>query len=105
MSIRCAHYGVIAAAWLLSGCSLLSNSAESVWSALSGDDSGTTASRPADDNRGSVIPIPPAAAESNPLPTLNPRPAAASIVRGNLTPTPVTPGFPSGTYVGTKVQA
>jgi hypothetical protein len=105
MSIRCSHYGVIAAAWLLAGCSFLSNSAESVWSALSGDDSGTTASRPADDNRGSVIPIPPAAAESNPLPTLNPRPAAASIVSGNFTATPVTPGSPGGTYVGAKVQA
>jgi hypothetical protein len=105
MFIRRSHVGVMAAAWLLAGCSFLSNTADSVWSTLSGEDSGTTSPRQADSKSGSVIPIPPAASESNPLPTLNPRPAAPPVGTGNFTATPVTPGSATGTYVGAKVQA
>jgi hypothetical protein len=115
MSIRRSHCGVMAAAMLLAGCSFLHNTADSVWSTLSGDDPGTSSSRQADET-GSVIPIPPAAAESNSLSTLNPRPAATAlstgnfaaappIGTGNLTAMPVKPGSPTGTYVGAKVQA
>src|SRR5215469_16315916 len=101
MFIRRSHVGVVAAAWLLAGCSFLSNTADSVWSTLSGEDSGSTASaRQADSKSGSVIPIPPAASESNPLPTLNPRPAAPPVDTGNFAATPGAPGSPTGTYVG-----
>jgi hypothetical protein len=105
MFIRRSHVGVVAAAWLLAGCSFLSNTADSVWSTLSGEDSGTTTPRQADNKSGSVIPIPPAASESNPLPTLNPRPAAPPVGTGNFAAAPVTPGSATGTYVGAKVQA
>jgi len=111
MFIHRSHVGVMAAAWLLAGCSFLSNTADSVWSTLSGEDSGSTASaRQADSKSGSVIPIPPAASESNPLPTLKPRPAAGNLAAapvgaGNLAAAPVTPGSPTGTYVGAKLQA
>lgn len=115
MFSRCLQLGMIAAAWALAGCSFLTNTADYVWSTLSGDDPGTTASRRADETGGSVIPIPPAAAESNSLPTLHPRPtaptlatrnfaAAPPIGTTNFVATPVTPGSPTATYVGAKVQ-
>jgi hypothetical protein len=97
--------GMIAAALVLAGCSFLNSTADSVWSSLSGEDSRTSSSLQADDHRGSVIPIPPAAAESNPLLTLDPRPPAPPRGTGNLAVTPVTSGAPTGTYVGAKVQA
>src|SRR5215467_186378 len=105
MFIRRSHLGVMAAAMLLAGCSFLSNTADSVWSTFSMEDSGTASSWQADNKGGSVIPIPPAAAESNPQPTLNPRPAASSVGTGNSAATPVTPGPSTRTYVGAKVQA
>jgi hypothetical protein len=105
MVIPRSHLGVMAAAMLLAGCSWLNSTADSVWSSLSGDDVSAAASRQADETGGSVIPIPPAVAESNPLPTLNPRPVAPTIGTGNFTATSLTPGSPTGTYVGTKVQA
>ena len=101
---RRSQLGMIAAAWVLAGCSFVSNTANSVWSTLSGDDPGATASDQVDSTGGSVIPIPPAAAESNPPPALNPRPAALAIGTGNFAATPVAPGSPTGTYVGAKVQ-
>ena len=60
--------GMIAAAWVLAGCSFASNT---------------------DDNIGSVTPIDPAVAESNPLRTLNSRPAAPVLNTGNF---PATSG-------------
>jgi hypothetical protein len=91
--------------YVVGGCSFLSHTADSVWSTLSGDDPGTIASRQADEKGGSVFPIPPAASEGNPLPTLNPRPAAPPIGTGNFAATSVTAGSTTGTYVGAKVQA
>jgi hypothetical protein len=105
MFIRRSHFGVMAAALLVAGCSWLGNTADSVWSTLSGEDSSTSSPRQADNKSGSVIPIPPAASESNPQPTLNPRPAAPALGTGNFAATPVTPGSATGTYVGVKVQA
>ena len=105
MFIRRLLFSVMAAALLLAGCSFLSNTADSVWSTLSGEESSTASSRQADNKSGSVIPIPPAASESNPQPTLNPRPQAPPLGTGNFAATPVTPGSASGTYVGVKVQA
>ena len=105
MFIRRSHLGVIAAAMLLAGCSFLSNTADSVWSTFSGEDSGTASSWQADNKGGSVIPIPPAASESNPLATLNPRPTAPPVGTGDFAATPVTGGSSTGTYVGAKVQA
>jgi hypothetical protein len=60
--------GMIAAAWVLAGCSFASNT---------------------DDSIGSVTPIDPAVAESNPLRTLNSRPAAPVLNTGNF---PATSG-------------
>jgi hypothetical protein len=77
----------MAAALLLAGCSWLSNTSDS------------------EDKSGTVIPIAPASSESNPQPTLNPGPAAPPVGTGNLAATPVTPGSPTSTYVGAKVQA
>jgi len=74
---------MIAAAWVLAGCSFASNTTE-----FSGD-SGIGSSQPSDDNVGRVTPIPPAVAESNPLRTLNSRPAAPVLNTGNF---PATSG-------------
>src|SRR6516162_5878562 len=87
MCIRRSHFSVAIAALLLAGCSWLSNTADS------------------EDKSGTVIPIPPASSESNPQPTLNPGLAAAPVGTGNLAAMPVTPGSPTSTYVGAKVQA
>ena len=65
---RRSQLGMIASAWVLAGCSFASNT---------------------DDNIGSVTPIPPAVAESNPLRTLNSRPAAPVLNTGNF---PATSG-------------
>jgi hypothetical protein len=102
MTIRRSHLGVAIAALLLAGCSSTGSPADSVWSALSGEDnsgsSGTSAS-----TGSTVTVIPPSAAESNPQPTLSAAlPAATSPVY--QTPAPVA-GSPTGTYVGAKVQS
>jgi len=108
MFIRRSHFGVVVAALLLSGCSLLDNTADSVWSSLSGEDSDASAKPPSDgdkDNPGStgtVVAIPPSNAESNPQPTLSRQPLAGA---GNYASPPTTPGSPTGTYVGAKVVA
>ena len=68
---RRSQLGMIASAWVLAGCSFASNT---------------------DDNIGSVTPIPPAVAESNPLRTLNSRPAAPVLNAGNFPATFLTPG-------------
>jgi hypothetical protein len=61
----------MAAAMLLAGCSFASNTTE---------------------YSGSVTPIPPAIAESNPLRTLNPRPAAPVLNTGNFPATSIASG-------------
>ena|SRR5215472_15414557 len=65
---RRSQLGMIASAWVLAGCSFAGNT---------------------DDNIGSVTPIPAAVAESNPLRTLNSRPAAPVLNTGNF---PATSG-------------
>lgn len=102
MTIRRSHLGVAIAALLLAGCSSVSSSADSVWSALSGEDN--SGSSGASSSTGSTVTvIPPSTAESNPQPTLSAAlPAANSPVY--QTPAPV-PGSPTGTYVGAKVQS
>ena len=69
--IRCTHLGVMVAVMLLVGCS---------------------SSRSADDESGSVTPIDPAVAESNPLRALNQRPAAPVLNTGNFPGTSLPPG-------------
>jgi hypothetical protein len=69
MCIRRSHSGVMVAVMLLAGCA--------------------SSSRSADGESGRVTPIPPAAAQSNPLQTLNPRPAAPVLNTGNF---PLAPG-------------
>jgi len=53
MVIRRSHFGVMAAAMLLASCSFLSNTADPVWSTLSGEDSV---------RNGSTVPSPPPSA-------------------------------------------
>ncbi len=92
------HLGVVVAALLLSGCSGIGSSGDSVWSTLAGEDA-KSSNAPA--GSASAVTIAPAAAEANPQPTLNPPRTAAN---GNLTAPSATPGSPTGTYVGQKVQ-
>ena len=107
MFIRRSHLGVAIAALLLSGCSYISSTADSVWSSLSGEDSDTssTAAPPPSSGTGggTVVAIPPSPAEANPQPTLGAAPPALGT--GNYAPAPVTPGSPTGTLVGAKVQS
>jgi hypothetical protein len=105
MVIRRSHLGVMVAALLLSGCSFINSTADSVWSSLSGEDSGAKAS--SSNGGGSVVAIPPSPAESNPQPTLNPalNPRPPALGTNSFNATPVTPGSPTGTYVGAKVQS
>lgn len=99
MSIRRSHLGVVVAALLLAGCSY----ADSVWSTLSGEDEEPPKSTSANTGSGRVVAIPPSLAEANPQPTLssNQPPALGT---GNFTVQPVTPGSPTGTFVGRQVQ-
>jgi hypothetical protein len=79
----------LSVAVLLSGCSYVS---EELWPSLTGED-------PA--GGGPVVQqIPPSAAEANPNPTLSP----PLLNTTNFVPPGVTPGQPTGTFVGTKVQ-
>lgn len=96
MTIRRSHLGVAIAALLLAGCSSGSSPADTVWSALSGSDT-DTGSAGSRSNEGTVTVIPASPAESNPQPTL-------SAPRSTMTAA-VTPGSPTGTYVGAKVQS
>ncbi len=105
MLIRRSHLGVAMAALLLYGCSAVSNTADSVWSSLSGDDSSTSASaRPAESGGGTVVAIPPSPAELNPQPTLGVRQPPA-LSTGNFAAPSVTPGSPTGTFVGGQVAS
>ena len=112
MFIRRSQFGVVVAALLLSGCSFVDNTADSVWSSLSGEDSDASAKPPSDSDKdnggggtGTVLAIPPSNAESNPLPTLNRQPLAGAAPIGNYAAPPTVPGSPTGTFVGAKVLA
>lgn len=108
MFIRRSHLGAAVAALLLSGCSYISSTADSVWSSLSGEDdasSSSTAKASSAAGSGTVVAIPPSPAELNPQPTLT---AAAgqppALGTGSYAAPAVTPGSPTGTLVGAKVQ-
>jgi len=102
MFIRRSHLGVALAALLLSGCSAISNTADSVWSSLSGDDTDTSA-KASSSGGGQVTAIAPSPAESNPQPTLTPSRQPPALSSGSFAAPAVTPGSPTGTYVGAKV--
>ncbi|HZB90500.1 MAG TPA: hypothetical protein VE397_03595 [Stellaceae bacterium] len=98
---------------LLSGCSSISNTADSVWSSLSGGDSSSNAnsSGKASEGGGTVVAIPPSPAESNPQPTFGTGTGTADATgqppvlgTGSYAPPPVATGSPTGTIVGAKVQ-
>jgi outer membrane lipoprotein SlyB len=108
MFIRRSHVGAAIAALLLSGCSSISNTADSVWSSLSGEDSSSSSNAKASSGGGTVEAIPPSQSEFNPQPTLGPGTSTqttAAIGPSTFAPTPVTPGSPTGTIVGAKVQS
>lgn len=98
MVITRSQLGAVVAVLLLSGCSGTGSSGDSVWSTLAGEDA-KASHAPA--GGGSAIAIAPAPAEANPQPTLAPTRTAAN---GNLAAPAATPGSPTGTYVGQKVQ-
>jgi hypothetical protein len=116
MSIRRSHFGAVVAALLLSGCSWLGNTADSVWGSLSGEEGDVTAKPPSDSDKGgsgTVVAIPPSPSEANPQPTLSarapapgpaPSTAPAPGARTNAAPA-ATPGAPTGTFVGAQVVA
>jgi hypothetical protein len=107
MFIRRSHLGAAVAALLLSGCSTISNTADSVWSSLTGSDESSSSSSQASSSggAGTVVAIPPSPAESNPQPTLGQEAAAPPPALGSnvFAAAPVTPGSPTGTIVGAKV--
>ena len=109
MFSRRSHLGVVVvAALLLSGCDTISNTADSVWSSLSGDDTGNASSSSgskATTPGGTVVAIPPSGAEGNPQPTNSGSRQPPALNSSNFAAPAVTPGSPSGTYVGAKVQA
>lgn len=108
MFIRRSHVGAAIAALLLSGCSSISNTADSVWSSLSGEDSSSSSNAKASSGGGTVEAIPPSQSEFNPQPTLGPGTSTqttAAIGPSTFAPTPVAPGSPTGTIVGAKVQS
>lgn len=108
MVIRRSHLGVAAAALLLSGCSYVGNTADSIWSSLTGEENETstptTTTKPSAGGGGTVVVIPPSQAELNPQPTVGVRQPPA-LGTGSFAAPPVTPGSPTGTYVGAKVAA
>lgn len=82
---------VLGLAALLGGCSFAN---EALWPSLTGDDPGSK-------GRGEAVQIRPSAAEANPQPTLNSTPPALG--SNSFQPSGVTPGQPTGTFVGQKV--
>jgi outer membrane murein-binding lipoprotein Lpp len=108
MFIRRSHLGAALAALLLSGCSTISNTADSVWSSLTGEDETSSTSSPSSSSSGgggTVVAIPPSPAESNPQPTLGQAAPQPPALGSNVfAAAPVTPGSPTGTIVGAKVQ-
>jgi outer membrane lipoprotein SlyB len=111
MFIRRSHIGAAIAALLLSGCSSIGNTADSVWSSLSGEDSNSSSNAKASSGGGTVEAIPPSQSEFNPQPTLGPgtrtatQVATPAIGPSTFAPAPVAPGSPTGTIVGAKVQS
>jgi len=111
MVIRRSRFGVVVAALLLSGCSWFSNTADSVWGSLSGEDTSSSGfPAPAPDESGAaaggtgtVVAIPPSGAEANTQPTFTRQPPAPGTA--NYAAQPVAPGSPTGTYVGAKIVA
>jgi hypothetical protein len=107
MFIRRSHLGAAIAALLLSGCSTISNTADSIWSSISGeDDTSAASSAPSSSSggAGTVVAIPPSPAESNPQPTLGQAAGQPpALGTGSYATAPVTPGSPTGTLVGAKV--
>jgi len=83
---------LLSTAVLLGGCTYAS---DVLWPSLTGDE--PSASK---ENTASKQQIPPAAAEQTGAPTLSPPQLGTS----QFVPTPVTPGQPTGTFVGQKVQ-
>lgn len=107
MFIRRSHLGAVIAALLLTGCSTISNTADSVWSSLAGEDNASASSNKAASNgAGAVVAIPPSSAEANPQPTLRATGSAPpALGTGSFAAPAVTPGSPTGTIVGAKVES
>src|SRR3546814_1310777 len=84
--------GAVSLILLLSGCSYVS---DELWPSLAGED-------PSGTNSPATVrqQIPPSQAEANPQPTLSPPTMGTT----NFVVPGVTPGQPTGTYVGQKIQ-
>jgi len=95
------HAAMICAAAALSACSF---SADSLWPSLTGDSpkAQTPAPAPAAQGGGQQVAIAPAPAESSGQPLVSPAPPP-TLGNTNFVPPKVTPGQPTGTFVGQKV--
>jgi hypothetical protein len=81
----------LSTAFLLGGCTYAS---DVLWPSLTGDAPAASKDQPSKEQ------VPPSAAENTGAPTLSPPQLGTS----QFVPTPVTPGQPTGTFVGQKVQ-
>ena len=89
------YNAVIVCAALLGGCSF---SADALWPSLTGDDS-----KPATQSQQQAVQIPPSQGELANQPVVNPG-APPALGTSNFVPPPITPGQPTGTFVGQKVS-
>ncbi len=90
----------ICAGLILAGCSFVS---DVLYPSITGEEpSGNGAAQPTMAASGGAQQIPASAAESNSQPTLSPAPPPM-LGTGQFTPPAVTPGAPTGTFVGQKV--
>lgn len=90
------HAAVICVAAALSACSF---SADSLWPSLTGDSS--EPKKP--ESQGKQVAIKPSPAEASGQPLVNPPPPPPTLGSTNFVPPSVTPGQPTGTFVGQKV--
>jgi hypothetical protein len=90
---------VVGLATLLAGCSYVS---DTLFPSLTGED--PSQPRPQAQTQPQTQSIPPSSAEANPEPTLS-QTAPAAVGAGAFQTRPVTPGSPTGTDVGRKVQS
>ncbi len=92
MAFMIKQASVLSAALILGGCSF---AADTLWPSLTGDE-------PAPAAESVQLTIPPSEAELSAQPTLSPGPPP-TLGATQFVPPPVTPGAPTGTFVGQKV--
>ena len=94
------HAAALAAALLIGGCSFAE---DALWPSLTGDSPTRPAPQQPQTAQAQAVQIAPAPAEANQAPTLGPA-AAPALGTSTFAPPGVTPGSPTGTFVGQKVN-